>query len=74
LEKLLATASYWIGVLSAAVALVMRLLAWLGVLAYQAPVPGKTQLTYRAFLDGAILFFIMAIASGLATWAKERKA
>jgi hypothetical protein len=74
LEKPLATLAYWIGILSTAIAVIMRLLAWLGVLAYHAPMAGKTPLTYRAFLDGAILFFIMSIASAVIAWAKERKA
>jgi hypothetical protein len=75
LEKHLATAAYWIGILSTAIALIMRLLALMGIFAFsRAVVEGKTPITYRAFLDGAMLFFIMSIASGVIAWTKERKA
>lgn len=74
MEKQLATAAYWIGILSTTVALVMRGLAMLGVFAYSpAVMGGKNPITYRTFLEGAILFFIMAIASAVIAWAKERK-
>jgi hypothetical protein len=72
-EKQLATASYWIGIVSTFLAVVGRLLAAVGVFVPTAT-PEKFPISYRSFLDGAILFFMMAIASSLMAWAKEQKA
>ena len=75
MEKQLATAAYWIGILSTAIALIFRLLALNGVVPfYPAAVAGRNPISYRTFLEGAILFFVMAIASAVMVWAKERKA
>ena len=75
MEKQLATAAYWIGLLSTLIALVMRLLALLGVLVYNpGVVVGRNPISFRTFLEGAVLFFIMAIASSCIAWVKERKA
>jgi hypothetical protein len=76
LEKQLATVAYWIGIASTAVALIMRGLAVLGVFVFPytpATAGGKIPLSYRTFLEGAILFFVMAIASSVIAWTKERK-
>jgi hypothetical protein len=72
-EKQLALSAYWIGVVSTFFALVTRLLAAVGVFVLSAT-PGKVPISYRSFLDGAILFFIMAIASSVIAWAKAQKA
>lgn len=77
MEKQLATAAYWIGIASTAIALITRALAVLHVfvLPHNTTVPGGTSaLSYRSFLEGAILFFVMAIASAVIALAKERKA
>lgn len=75
MEKQLATAAYWIGILSTVLALIMRGLALLGIFAYSPAVfAGKNPISFRTFLEGAILFFVMAIASTAVAWAKERKA
>jgi hypothetical protein len=73
MEKQLGTIAYWIGLLSTAIALITRLLAAIGVFVF-TPSAGKIPISYRSFLDGAILFFIMAIASSVAAWAKEKRA
>jgi hypothetical protein len=73
MEKQLSTITYWIGVLSTVVALITRLLAAIGVFVF-TPTAGKVPISYRSFLDGAILFFIMAIASSVAAWVKQQKA
>ena len=75
MEKQLATAAYWIGVLSTLIAIITRGLALLGIFVFSPTVvAGKNPISYRTFLEGAILFFVMAIASALIAWAKERKA
>ena len=75
LEKQLAIGAYWIGILCAAIALILRSLAVVGIYALSPIYAGKGNPTsYRTFLEGAILFFMMAIASVVIAWAKERKA
>ena len=76
LEKQLGTAAYWIAIASTAIALIMRALALVGILAVQPGIGGGKYypLSYRTFLEGAVLFFVMAISSGVIALAKERKA
>lgn len=73
MEKQLSTVAYWIGVISTVLALMTRLLAVMGVFALPAATLGKNPISYRSFLDGAMLFFVMAIASSAAMWAKQQK-
>ncbi len=70
----LATAAYCIGVVSAVLALITRGPAAMGVFVLHLSAPGQNAISYRSFLDGAILFFIMAIASSVIAWAKAQKA
>jgi hypothetical protein len=75
LEKQLAAAAFWIGVLCTVVAIITRGLALMGIFAFSSTVvAGKNPISYRTFLEGAVLFFVMAIASGVGALAKERKA
>ena len=76
MEKQIATAAFWIGIVSTVIALIMRALAWVGILAVEPGIQGGKYypLSYRTFLEGAVLFFVMAIASAVVTQAKERKA
>lgn len=73
MEKKLSTAAYWIAVVSTVLALITRLLAAMGFFVLPMT-PGKVPISYRSFLDGAILFFIMAIASSVIAWSKAQKA
>jgi len=72
MEKRLCNAAYWIGVISTVVALITRGLAIVGIFV-PAMSSGKMPLSYRSFLDGAMLFFVMAIASSVTLWAKAQK-
>jgi hypothetical protein len=74
LEKQLSTAAYWIAIVSTVLALITRGLAVLGIFVFPVSSPGKIPISYRTFLDGAILFFIMAIASSVIAWAKKQEA
>jgi hypothetical protein len=74
LEKQLATAAYWIGLVSTVLALITRGLTVLGIFVFPVSTTGKIPISYRSFLDGAILFFIMAIASSVIVSAKAQKA
>jgi hypothetical protein len=74
MEKQFSSAAYWLGIISSVLALITRGLSALGVVLF--PVvssPGKIPISYRSFLDGAILFFTMAIASSVTMWAKSQK-
>jgi hypothetical protein len=73
MEKQLCTVAYWIGVISTVLALITRLLAVVGVFVLPAATSGKIPISYRSFLDGAMLFFVMAIASSVAIWVKQQE-
>ena len=74
-EKQLATAAYWIAVISTVLALIMRGLALFGMFAYSpVALAGKNPISFRTFLEGAVLFYVMAIASTAVAWFKERRA
>jgi hypothetical protein len=73
MEKQLCTVAYWIGVISTVLALITRLLTVVGVFVLPAATSGKIPISYRSFLDGAMLFFVMAIASSVAIWVKQQK-
>jgi hypothetical protein len=74
MEKQLCSAAYWVGIISTVLALITRGLAVLGIFVFPAYVPGgKVPISYRSFLDGAMLFFVMAIASSVTMWAKGQK-
>ena len=73
MEKQICTVSYWIGLISTILALITRLLAVIGVFVMPAATSGKLPISYRSFLDGAMLFFVMAIASSVAMWVKQQK-
>jgi hypothetical protein len=72
MEKQLCTVAYWIGIISTVLALITRALAVVGVFVFTGT-PGKVPISYRSFLDGAMLFFVMAIASSVAMWVKQQK-
>ena len=73
MEKKLCTVAYWIGIISTVLALITRLLAVIGVFVFPAPTSGRIAISYKSFLDGAMLFFVMAIASSVAMWVKQQK-
>lgn len=73
MEKQIASASYWIGIVSTLLALLTRALTVVGIFIFPAPSPGKVPVSYRSFLDAAILFFIMSIASSAISWVKAQR-
>jgi len=77
LEKKLSIVAYWIGIVSTVLAIILRGLAVLGIFLFPStPLAGgdKIPVSYRTFLEGAVLFFVMAIASSVIAWAKAQKA
>jgi hypothetical protein len=68
-EKQIVTVSYWLGLLSTLLALALRLLNMLGILTTRVVAQGRT-LWYMSFYKGALLFFVIAIAT--ASYASVR--
>ena len=76
MEERLGKVAYWIGIICTVVAVVGRGLAMIGVWVVPVgggPSPGRVPLSYKSFLDGAVMFYVMAIASSAATWVKAHK-
>jgi len=74
MEKQLTIAAYWAGIVSTGIALITRALALFGILTSSVSVTaGTNPISYRTFLDGAQLFFLMAIAGSVLVWAKSNK-
>ena len=61
-EKQIVTGSYWLGLLSSLIALGLRSLNILGIMTPTVVQQGKT-LWYMSFYKGALLFFLIAIAT-----------
>lgn len=72
MEKQLTVAAYWIAVGSTVLALVFRALAFWGVWLFPLT-PGRSVISHRTFLDGAVLFFLMAIAGSVLTSTRSYK-
>jgi hypothetical protein len=68
-EKKIVTGSYWLGWLCFLIALGMRSLSFLGILIPHLVNQGTT-LGYNSFYKGALLFFLIAIAT--ASYASVR--
>lgn len=71
MEKQIIQWSYWLGVVSFVLALVTRALNVLGVA--QLIMGRGNPIGYRSFLDGAVLFFLTAIATSSYAWFKLHK-
>jgi hypothetical protein len=61
-EKQIVTVSYWLGLLSSLIALGLRALNIFGILTPEVVKHGQTQ-WYMSFFKGALLFFLIAIAT-----------
>jgi len=75
MEKRLSLVAFWIGIVCTVLALISRGLSMIGVLVFplMASSPTHTTLSPKSFLDGAMLFFVMAIASSATAWAKAQR-
>ena len=72
MEKQIVTGSYWLGLLSSLIALVLRGLNIFGILRPTVVEQGKT-LWYMSFDKGALLFFLIAIATASYAWVRGEK-
>jgi hypothetical protein len=69
MEKQLSAIGYWLGLICTVLALVLKALAALKIYAPTVGTPGGTAISYLSFLHGAVLFFLLAIAS----WCRSAK-
>jgi hypothetical protein len=63
MEKQLSNVGYWLGLICTVVALVLRALAALHLYATANAPTGEHAISYISFLRGAVLFFLLSIAS-----------
>lgn len=63
MEKQLSTVGYWLGVVCTVLALIFRFLTALNKIPPFLGVPGGNAISYLSFLHGAVLFFVLSIAS-----------
>ena len=72
MEKHIIKWSYRLGMVSALIALVMRTFNAFGVWLPRTVVQGST-IWYMSFYKGAILFFVIAIATANHIWARRQQ-
>ncbi len=63
MEKQLSLLGYWLGLICTVLALVFRMLTALKMTPPFLGVPGGSAISDLSFLHGAVLFFVLAIAS-----------
>lgn len=63
MEKQLSAIGYWLGIISLVLALIFRALTVLNKIPPFLGAPGGNALSYKSFMDGAALFFLLTIAS-----------
>ena len=70
MEKQLSATGYWLGLICTVLALIFRLLTALNKIPPLLGVPGGIAISYLSFLHGALLFFVLTIAS----WCRTQTA
>ena len=73
MEKQIAIAGYWVGLVSLLLAVVLRLLAMLGVGIWSASA-GSVPVSYLTFFHGAEVFLLLSIASSAVAWLRLPRA
>jgi hypothetical protein len=69
MEKQLSLLGYWLGLICTVLALIFRMLTVLKMTPPFLGVPGGSAISYLSFLHGAVLFFLLTIAS----WCRTPK-
>jgi hypothetical protein len=69
MEKPIELLAYWLGIICTVLALIFRMFTALNWIPPFLGLPGGSALSYKSFLDGAGLFFLLAIAS----WCRTAK-
>jgi uncharacterized membrane protein len=62
-EKQLCTIGYWLGLVCTVLAIIFRFTTAFHINPPFLGAPGGTAISYTSFLHGAVLFFVLAIAS-----------
>ena len=63
MEKQLAVWGYWLGVICTVLALIFRAFTAANMTPPHMGAPGGSAISYLSFLHGAVLFFLLGIAS-----------
>ena len=63
MEKQLSLLGYWLGLICTVLALIFRMLTAVNLTPPFLGLPGGSAISYLSFLHGAVLFFVLAIAS-----------
>ncbi len=69
MEKQLSALGYWLGLICTVLALIFRMFTALNMIPPLMGAPGGNAISYYSFLHGAVLFFLLAIAS----WCRTAK-
>jgi hypothetical protein len=69
MEKQLSALGYWLGLICTVLALIFRGFTALNIIPPFMGVPGGSAISYLSFLHGALLFFLLTIAS----WCRTPK-
>ena len=72
MEKYVMRASYGLCLLSAALALITRILSALNVPAVLFTGSGMSAVSYHSFVDGVILFFMTSLTTAAYVWVKKQ--
>ena len=72
MERQLSVAAYWIAIVCTILAVLTRVLALFGIGSFLEN-PGRSAISYRTFLNGAEMFFLMAIAGSVLIWTRSYK-
>jgi len=72
MEKLIMRWSYWLGVTSVVVAVVSRVLNSMGLSTVLLQTKGDT-ISFRTFVNGALLFLVTSIATAGYAWFHQQK-
>lgn len=69
MEKQLSVLGYWLGIVCTVLALIFRLCTALNMIPPHMGAPGSNAISYMSFLHGAVLFFLLTVAS----WCRTAK-
>ena len=72
MEKHIMRLSYGLCLLCAVLALIMRALSALNIPALMFAGSGSSAVSYHAFLDGVILFFMTSLSTAAYVWVKKQ--
>jgi len=69
MEKYLSTVGYWLGLICTVLALISRVLLAFNITPPRFGASGAIPISYLSFFHGAVLFFVLSVAS----WCRSPK-